>query len=462
MPNSKCNSNRKQQSKNIFIYLIMVLMISSSPNKIFSQIKSEVNHPTWSYNQTIYEVNLRQYTKSGSFKAFEKHLPEIKKLGAGILWFMPINPIGVKNRKGKLGSYYSVQNYDAVNPEFGTLAEFKSLVKEIHKMGMYVIIDWVADHTSWDNVWTKQHPDFFKKDPAGNFIPPVKDWTDVIALDYSNKKLWTAMIDAMEFWVKNCDIDGFRCDVADMVPTPFWDEARTELDKIKPVFMLAEAEQPKLQVKAFDMTYSWSLYDLMHNISLGKKNSTDVVKYFASEEKRFPENSFRMRFTTNHDKNSWDGTEFKIFGDAAQMFAAFIDVIPGTPLVYSGQEIGSHKQLKFFDKDTIDWKSSPFREFYSKLLHLRLNNKALLAGDEGGNVELVSSSDDKSVFSFVRQKDGNKVFAVFNLSAKPVTRELGNKIIKGRYINLFTGKKTAFTDTHNFELKPWDYLIFYK
>lgn len=458
MPYSKCN----HKTKYIFIYLIIVLMLSSSPNKIFSQIKSEVNHPSWSYNQTIYEVNLRQYTKSGSFKSFEKHLPEIKSLGAGILWFMPINPIGVKNRKGKLGSYYSVQNYDAVNSEFGTLAEFKSLVKKIHKMGMYVIIDWVADHTSWDNVWTKEHPDFFKKDSAGNFIPPVKDWTDVIALDYLNKKLWTAMIDAMEFWVKNCNIDGFRCDVADMIPTPFWVKARTELDKIKPVFMLAEAEKPNLQVKAFDMTYSWSLYDLMHNISLGKKNSTDVIKYFANEEKRFSENSFRMRFTTNHDKNSWDGTEFKIFGDAAQMFAAFLDVIPGTPLVYNGQEIGSHKQLKFFEKDTINWKPSPFREFYSKLLHLRLNNKALLAGDEGGNVELVSSPDDQSVFSFVREKDGNKVFAIFNLSAKAVTRVINSKVIKGSYINLFSGKKTSFTETQKFELKPWDYLIFYK
>ncbi|MHB1686460.1 MAG: alpha-amylase family glycosyl hydrolase [Ignavibacteriaceae bacterium] len=440
----------------------MVFILSNTYFKTYAQLKSEVNHPAWSYSQTIYEVNLRQYSKSGSFEDFARHLPEIKKLGAGILWFMPINPIGVENRKGKLGSYYSVQNYEAINHEFGTLKEFKSLVKEIHKMGMYVIIDWVADHTSWDNVWTKEHPDFYKKDSAGNFVPPVKDWTDVIALDYSNKKLWAAMIDAMKFWVKDYNIDGFRCDVADMVPTPFWNEARAQLEKIKPVFMLAEAEQPKLQVKAFDITYSWTLYDLMHEISIGKKNAGDVIKYFNNEKEKFPENSFRMRFTSNHDENSWNGTEFEIFGDAAKTFAAFTVVIPGMPLCYNGQEIGMHKRLKFFDKDPIDWKPSPYREFYTKLFNLRLKNKALLAGDEGGKVELVSSPEDKSVYSFVREKDGDKVFAVFNLSAKPVTRNINSKLIEGSYTNLFSGEKVSFDNKQKFELKPWEYKIYFK
>ncbi|MHB8578679.1 MAG: alpha-amylase family glycosyl hydrolase [Ignavibacteriaceae bacterium] len=428
----------------------------------YAQLKSYVKHPAWSYNQTIYEVNLRQYSESGSFADFAKHLPELKKMGAGILWFMPINPIGVMNRKGKLGSYYSVQNYEAVNPEFGTLKEFKSLVTKIHKMGMYVILDWVADHTSWDNVWTKEHPGFYKKDSAGNFIPPVKDWTDVIALDYSNKKLWTAMINAMEFWVKDCNIDGFRCDVADMVPTPFWDEARAQLEKIKPIFMLAEAEKPQLQVKAFDMTYSWTLYDLMHEIYIGKKNASDVIKFFDNEQKKFPENSFRMRFTSNHDENSWNGTEFEKFGDAAKTFAAFTMVIPGMPLCYNGQEIGMHKRLKFFEKDPINWKPSPYREFYTKLFNLRLEDKALLAGDEGGKVQLVSSPDDKSVYSFVRKKDGDRVFAVFNLSGKAVNRNINSKLIEGSFTNLFTGEKVSFDNSQKFELKPWEFKIYLK
>ena len=450
--------NRFIQAAILIFFIAFIL--SNTFLKTYAQPKSYVKHPVWSYNQTIYEVNLRQYSESGSFADFAKHLPELKKMGAGILWFMPINPIGVKNRKGKLGSYYSVQNYETVNPEFGTLKEFKSLVAKIHKMGMYVILDWVADHTSWDNVWTKEHPGFYKKDSAGNFIPPVKDWTDVIVLDYSNKKLWTAMIKAMEFWVKDCNIDGFRCDVADMVPTPFWDEARAQLEKIKPIFMLAEAEKPQLQVKAFDMTYSWTLYDLMHEIYKGKKNASDVIKFFDNEQKKFPENSFRMRFTSNHDENSWNGTEFEKFGDAAKTFAAFTVVIPGMPLCYNGQEIGMHKRLKFFEKDPINWKPSPYREFYTKLFNLRLKNKALLAGDEGGKVQLVTSPDDKSVYSFVRERDGDKVLAVFNLSGKTVSRNINSKLIEGSYTNLFTGKKVFFDNSQKFELKPWEYKIY--
>ncbi len=459
---SKSRSEEIRISKIASIILIMVFILSNSFYKAAAQVKSEVHHPSWSYSQTIYEVNLRQYSQSGSFADFAKHLPELKKMGIGILWFMPINPIGEKNRKGKLGSYYSVQNYEAVNPEFGTLKEFKSLVAEIHKMGMYAIIDWVANHTSWDNVWTKEHPDYYKKDSAGNFVPPVKDWTDVIALNYSNKKLWTAMINAMEFWVKNCDIDGFRCDVADMVPTPFWDEARNQLEKIKPVFMLAEAEKPGLQLKAFDMTYSWTLYDLMHEVYIGKKDAADVANYFVKDAKKFPDNSFRMRFTSNHDENSWNGTEFEKFGDAAKTFAALTVVVPGMPLMYNGQEIGMHKRLKFFDKDPINWKPSPYREFYTKLFNLRMTNKALFEGEEGGKLKLVSSPEDKSVYSFVREKDGSKIFAIFNLSGKTVERDLSSGLINGDYTDLFSGIKVSLSSSKKIELKPWEYKIYFK
>lgn len=444
----------------VFISIISAL---SSANILYSQpLQSEVVHPSWSNNKTIYEVNIRQYTKSGTFKDFEKHLPELKKMGVGILWLMPINPIGEKNRKGTLGSYYSVKDYLAVNPEFGTMEDFKNLVKKIHSLGMHVIIDWVANHTSWDNNLTIEHPDFYKKDSTGNFISPVKDWTDAIALNYNNNELWGYMINALKFWVEKYGVDGFRCDVADMVPTPFWNKAREELNKIKPVFMLAEAEKPELQVKAFDMTYSWDVYKLMNNIAQGKESPSAFNNYFKTESERFSANDFRMRFTTNHDENSWNGTEFERLGDAASTFAAFTFVIPGMPLIYSGQESGLNKRLNFFDRDPIEWKESPFRALYTKLIKLKLKNKSLWNGKEGGNITLVSAPGDKSVYSFIREKGSSKIFVVFNLSNAPAEGELSTGRIKGVYTNYFTGEKISFTGKDSFKLKPWEYLIFVK
>ncbi len=442
------------------IILLAVLSFLRLTKKIYSPTApSTVVHPAWSFNKTIYEVNIRQYTKEGTFKAFEQHLPELKEMGIGILWMMPINPIGEKNRKGKLGSYYSAKDYYAVNPEFGTMDDFKELVNKIHSLGMHVIIDWVANHTSWDNVLTKTHPDFYKKDSKGNFIAPQKDYTDVIKLDYKNKDLWIYMIDALKFWVSECNIDGYRCDMAESVPTEFWDQARTELDKLKPVFMLAEAETPKLHEKAFDMTYSWNLYHLTNDIAKGKENTSAITKYFKGENKNYPANDFRMRFTSNHDENSWNGTVFERLGDAAPAFAAFTFAIPGMPLIYSGQEAGLNKRLKFFEHDPIDWKPSPFRELYTKLVHLRLQNKALLCDSK---MILVSSPDDKSVYAFVRKKDNDKIFVVFNFSKKAVETTLTSTEMKGNYTNLFTGKKISFSEKENFQLKPWGYEFFLK
>jgi cyclomaltodextrinase / maltogenic alpha-amylase / neopullulanase len=444
--------------KNFFsISLIILSSVMISKTISAQQLKSYVNHPAWSYNQSIYEVNLRQYTEEGSFKAFARHLPELKKMGVGILWFMPLNPIGIKNRKGKLGSYYSVKDYYAIDSSYGTSAGFKRLVKEIHKLGMHVIVDWVADHTSWDNNLTVEHTDWYKKDSAGNFMPPVKDWSDVIALNYDNKNLRKYMIGALEYWVKTYNIDGFRCDVADMVPTDFWNKARAELEKIKPVFMLAEAETPELQVKAFDMTYSWKIYRIMNGIAAGKNNAADISKYFKWEEKNYPENDFRMRFTTNHDINSWDGTVFERLGKAAETFAVFSAAIPGMPLVYSGQEAGLNKRLDFFDKDTINWKKSKFREIYTKLLNLKIHNHALWNGTEGGEIELISNPKDKYIYSFVRKKDNDKIFVVFNFSNKPRAANLSDKDIEGNYKDLFSGKNITLSEKEKFKLPAWGY-----
>ncbi len=442
----------KIQKSIILIFLFLITNNFSSAQNIKS-----VKHPDWSYNLSIYEVNTRQYTPEGTFEAFDTHIKELKDIGVGIVWFMPINPIGEKNRKGTLGSYYSVKDYKGVNPEFGTLQDFKETVNQIHSMGMYVIIDWVANHTAWDNVWVKDHPDFYTKDSLGNFVPPVPDWHDVIDLNYDNKELWQYMIDAMKYWVEECDIDGFRCDVAGMVPLDFWKTAHSELDKIKNVFMLAEAEGPELH-QAFDMTYSWELLHLMNDVAQGKKNVQSIRDYFQKEKNQYPADAYRMRFTTNHDENTWNGTEFERMGEAAETFDVFTCVIPGMPLLYSGQEAGLNKRLDFFEKDTIEWKDSKYKFLYTTLFHEKENNKALWNGLQGGEMVSVKSSAS-DVFAFVRKKDGAKVYAIFNLSDKKVKTELESDLILGEYINPFSGKKFHVKSKEWLQLKPWDYRI---
>ena len=444
----------KKKQLYIFYWIITFLLIG---NLCPAQNIKSVKHPDWSYNLSIYEVNTRQYTPEGTFKAFDSHIKELKNLGVGIIWFMPINPIGVKNRKGTLGSYYSVQDYKAVNPEFGTLEDFKETVKEIHSMGMYVIIDWVANHTAWDNVWVTEHPDFYIKDSLGNFVPPVADWHDVIDLNYDNKELRAYMIDAMKYWITECNIDGFRCDVASMVPMDFWNEARQELDKIKPVFMLAEAEGPQYH-EAFDMTYSWELLHLINDVAQDKKSVQSLRDYFQKEQNQYPPDAYRMRFTTNHDENSWNGTEFERLGDAAETFDAFTCVIKGMPLVYSGQEAGLNKRLDFFEKDTIQWKESKYGFLYTRLLHEKTNNKALWNGTSGAEMIPVNSTAPE-IFAFVREEDGAKVYAIFNLSGKNVRSELESDKITGEYINPFSEKNFNIKSKEWLQLKPWDYRI---
>jgi glycosidase len=426
----------------------------------FPQSVSSVKHPDWSYNLSIYEVNTRQYTPEGTFKAFDSHIKDLKELGVGIIWFMPINPIGEKNRKGSLGSYYSVKDYREVNPEFGTLEDFKETVKEIHSMGMHVILDWVANHTAWDNVWVTEHPDFYTRDSLGNFMPPVKDWTDVIDLNYDNKELWTYMIDAMKYWVQECDIDGFRCDVAGMVPMEFWKTARAELDKIKNVFMLAEAEGPQFH-EVSDMTYSWELLHLMNDVAKGKKSTLAFSEYFNKEKNQYSPDDYRMRFTTNHDENTWNGTEFERMGEAAETFDVFTCVISGMPLMYSGQEAGLNKRLKFFEKDTIQWEKSNYGVLYSNLLKDKEKLPALWNGKIGGEMIPVNSSNSQ-VFAFVREKDSSKVYAIFNLSGKQVKTQLESNLIKDEYTNPFTGKTIKIKSKEWLQLQPWQYRVLIK
>jgi len=448
--------------KNIKALAIALLFVSASFGTLFPQKTTTVNSPDWSKNATIYEVNIRQYTPEGTFKAFEKHLPELKDLGVKILWLMPINPIGVKNRKGTLGSYYSIKDYKAVNPEYGTLDDFKELVRNAHKMGMKVLIDWVANHTAWDNVWVKTHPDFYTKNAEGNFEPPVKDWTDVIDLNYKNKKLWEYMTDAMIYWVKETDIDGFRADVAGMIPTAFWNYARKRLDKVKKVFMLAEWENEKLHEQAFDMTYAWEIQHIMKEIYKGKMNVGNLDAYLQREKKRFNPKAYRMVFTSNHDENSWNGTVSERFGKAKKTFAVMTFLVKGMPLIYSGQEAGLDKRLAFFDKDTINWKKSEFRSLYKTLVHLKLKNKALWNGIYGGEMIRLKTNDDKNIFAFLREKEDNKIISVFNLSNKEKIVTIADKKLNGFYKVLFSNKQRKITGNFNAKLSPWSYLVFYK
>ncbi|MCX6169713.1 MAG: alpha-amylase family glycosyl hydrolase [Ignavibacteriales bacterium] len=445
----------------LFSFIAFSILANGERDKNLTESNksSLLTHPVWSVNSTIYEVNVRQYTPEGTFNAFAQTLPSLSKMGIGILWFMPINPIGELNRKGSLGSYYSVKDYTAINPEFGTLEDFKTLVGQTHALGMHVIIDWVANHTSWDNVWTKTHPDYYKKDKNGNHVSPF-DWTDVISLDYSNKELWNSMRDAMKFWIEQCDIDGFRCDVAAMVPLDFWKWVRPQLEAIKPIFMLAEANEPELH-QAFDMTYNWQLKDLFVGCAKGTKDAIDFYKYFEKEKSEYPADSYRMVFTSNHDENSWNGSDKERYGDAAEPFAVAAALLPGMPLLYNGQEAGLDKRLLFFEKDLIDWKENKMRDIYTKLFQLKKENKALWNGSSGGGFQKINA-DDKNIFAYVREKDGNKIAAFFNFSAIKKQVTISDPKLVGTYKNLFTGSGAQLSSPYQLILEPWGYEVFIK
>jgi len=444
--------------KNFFIKNIkfVLLGVFLSFSLLFSQ---PTKTPQWAFNKTIYEVNIRQFTKEGTFEAFETHLPRLKELGADILWLMPIHPIGELNRKGSLGSYYSVKDYLEINPEFGNKNDFKRLVDKIHSLDMYVIIDWVANHTAWDHDWTKSNPEFYTKDKKGSFIPPVDDWTDVIDLNYENKNLWQEMINALKYWVQEFDIDGYRCDVAGMVPIEFWIEARKQLDEIKPVFMLAEWDTPEMH-KAFDMTYDWGLHKIMNRIAKGENNTADLIKHIQSDKEKYPSHAFRMQFTDNHDENSWNGTVFERLGDAAECFAALTFIIPDMPLIYSGQEAGLNKRLSFFEKDRIDWQNHKFFELYKSLNELRKTNEILFCGIEGGEITFITNNNQQNILSLIRVKNNKKILALFNLSNTPLKVLLNDIRISDSYIDFQTKEEISFSESLELELEAWGWKIF--
>jgi glycosidase len=449
------------------LLLILIISISLSFNSCKQTVRTDsepfnVERVDWSYNATIYEVNIRQFSPEGTFAAFEEHLPRLNDLGIKILWIMPIHPIGEVERKGGLGSYYSVKDYKGINPEFGTMDDFKRLVAKAHDLGMKVIIDWVANHTSHDNHLVFDHPDWYTRDSVGNLLSPF-DWSDVVQLNFDNEELRDYMVGALKFWVEEANIDGFRCDVAAMVPTDFWNRARKELDKIKPVFMLAEADAVDLQEFAFDADYGWEFHHIMNEVAKGKQTVINIDEYYQRELAKYPKNTIRMHFTSNHDENSWAATEFTRLGAGVKTFAALSFVIPGMPLLYNGQEVAFNRMLKFFDKDLIDWTpNDEYTQFYKTLIDLKANNSVLMAADKGADMFRVKTSNDVNVFAFTRENEVDKIFAIFNLSSLNQVIDLYDDAYVGQYKELFSNEEVEFTAGAKIKLKPWEFLIFVK
>ncbi len=423
--------------------------------------EAATGHPAWSAQSNIYEINLRQFSGEGTITAFEKALPRLKDMGVEILWFMPITPIGLEGRKmteKDMGSYYSVKDYKGFNPDYGTMDDWKAFVKHAHEMGFKVITDWVANHSAPDNHWKTAHPDFYVKDSLGKFVSPY-DWTDVLKLNFKNRELRDSMIDAMKFWVTETDIDGFRCDVAGDVPVDFWKECITELRKIKHVFMLAEGENLDLYTAGFDELYAWNMMKVTTDLYAGKKTVVQFDSIVKAEIAQYPKNAYRLFFTTNHDENSWNGTEFDKYGDAYKTFAVFSQTMyQSVPLIYNGQEDMNKKPLKFFIKDTIPWTGKmEMAPFYKTLHNLRKSNVALAA--DASYKKLVSTADS-SIFAYQREKDGHKVVVILNLSKQPQKFSIKDASIAGEPLNVFLGTKENIDAAHQFSIEQWGHIVY--
>ena len=420
----------------------------------------------WFDTAIIYEVNVRQFTEEGTFKAFSEHLERLQKLGVNTLWFMPVYPISELNKKGTLGSYYSIRDYKSINSEFGTLDEFKELVNAAHNMGFHVIIDWVANHTGWDHTWITEHPEYYVKDENGEIIFPLDtDWYDVAQLDYTNSDMRNAMIDCMKFWVEEVDVDGFRCDYAQGVPIDFWETARAELDKIKPVYMLAEdgTSSDSMLNSAFDSNYNFDLYDGL-KLASSVSNNADKLEYYV--DKNLPYGAAKMNFIDNHDKNTYDGTLDERFG--SESLGALYTVIftaEGIPLIYSGNEERDDISLEFFEKDNIKFGNYEYTDLISALCNIKTSNEPLYNGIAGGNVRIIED-DNKSVLAYERVKNGKKITVIVNLSNEEQSVKYDKKISKGTILlhgdtsGILTSSGDTKADIKALnKLSPYEYYI---
>jgi len=444
---------------------------SQETGKVMDSVRK--GFPEAAKDMTIYEVNIRQHTPAGTFTAFQNDLPRLKQLGVDILWLMPVQSIGKKNRKGTLGSYYSIRDYEEINSEFGTLADFKSLVKAAHDQGFYVILDWVPNHTAWDHRWVTEHGEYYMTDSAaaevGKTLNVAKDyykkkgfgdlvyesdWDDIALLNHYQPATRRAMIDAMRFWITETDIDGFRADHAGHeIPMFFWNEAMADLNPLKPLFWLAEWDEPRMHME-FHATYDWTLLHLTEDVANGKATADDIHDHITRELAQFGDRAFRLNMINNHDENSWGGTVRERYGDGERAFAVFSFTAYGMPMLYSGQEVGLNKGLKFFEKDTIPMEDPDgYYAFYQKLNELKAKQPAIWNGAYGSIPEKI---DDKNpnVFSFRRRHDGQELVGIINMTGK--TQSITAPSLPNGFHDIFTGLPLPSGST---SLAPWQYYV---
>ncbi len=471
--------------KILLILLTFSILLSCKENtsektKITENKKEFKITPKLEETAVIYEANIRQYSNEGTFDACTKDIPQLKELGVKVIWLMPVFPISETKRKAKgdlfvsdiknekerkkyLGSYYAVSDFRKVNPEFGTIEDLRELINTAHNNEIAVILDWVPNHTGWDHHWIKEHPEFYTKNDKGEITDPLNDdgtsrgWQDVADLNYDNKELRRAMINDMKYWLKNENIDGFRCDVAGSVPTSFWQEAIPELRKEKDIFMLAEAWEPELlKDHLFDMAYAWEGHHIINEIAKGKKTVTDWDNYIKKVDTTYEKDDILMNFITNHDENSWNGTANERLGQAKDALTALIYVTPGIPLIYSGQEYNLNHRLKFFEKDSIPKTKGKEWSLLQKLGKLKNNNNALNGGKNKAGYQRIKTSNNQKILAFKRFKNKDTVFYLANLSKDTV---LFTTTINGNYHNFIPNKNTKFKRNEILKFKPWEYKI---
>lgn len=400
----------------VFCHLIAFLCACLSVDCLaYERPKEKLPPPDWARNAVIYEVNIRQFTERGKFDTFAEHLPRLKKLGVNVLWLMPIHPIGQVNRKGRLGSYYSVKNYTAINSEFGDARAFKSLVKQAHELDMRVMLDWVAHHTSHDHHWVKEHPSWHQRRSGGS-LRYLFDWADTANLDYTQKDMRKAMIEAMLYWVKEFDVDGFRCDFATAVPADFWQEAITTLQKEKNLLFLAEdARSQDLLHAGFHLNYGAGLYQAMDDVVSKSMSPTQLPRYLDQWMGLYSKDSAPLLYLSNHDENSWRGALDWRFGSASDAFAVLTFTLPGIPLIYSGDEAGLDKSLEFFEKDRIVWRDHPRFALFSTLAYLKRSSDVLSEFPRESRVHWLNVKN-KAVFAFERRAKEEVIQVFANLS----------------------------------------------
>lgn len=421
-------------------------------------------HPEWSYSSVLYELNIRQFTTEGTFNAAIERLPFLRSIGIDAIWLMPIYPIGVEGRKGTLGSYYSISDYKGVNPEFGTKDDFRAFVSAAHAMGIKILLDWVANHTARDARWITECPaDWYERDEQGVAKVPW-DWTDTAKLNYANHDVWLGEIDAMRYWIEEFGVDGFRCDMAMLVPIEFWQEASEELHKIKSdIFMLAEAEEDNLFDRAFNMSYQWNVHHIMVDIAKGARRVWDLRDAIHSERQRYPREAMRMSFTSNHDENSWSGSEQSRFGASLEVMTALTFLMPSTmPLIYTGQEVGYDHSFEFFERDAIPaevYRENRTTELYRRLIALKHKERALDAGERGGEMIEIDNNAKDCMITLVREVGDSRVIAILNLSPYTIHADFNTGIYAGTYRDALSGERVELSAHVERDIAPWHYQI---